>query len=131
MKNSRSRIITSSALFVMASFLSAQWLCAATLNPQDEASKIVRQDSGTKAQINAAKQKIAQEREAILAAGRKMSQVKKAGDKAAIEQTKKIIDAEVKERKNAISVLKTEIERLQGSAESLAPGRRSRSDEGK
>lgn len=119
------------ALVLTLSFLALQSLCAADLNSKDMAEKIVKQDTGVKAQIKEAKQKIAVEREAILAAGRRLSQVKKTGDKAAIEQAKKEVDAEIKERKSAISVLKTEIERLQGSAESLAPGRKGRSDEGR
>jgi len=131
MKISRRWVIISSALVVMLSFMAAQSLCAAALNPQGVASEIVKQDSGIKGQIKAVKQKIAEEREGILAAGRRLSQAKKTGDKAAIEQVKKEVDAEIKERKSAISVLKTEIERLQGSAESLAPGRKGRSDEGR
>jgi hypothetical protein len=118
-------------LVVMAYFMAVQSLCAAALSSQGVASEIVKQDSGVKGQIKAAKQKIAVEREGILAAGRRLGQVKKTGDKAAIEQAKKEADAEIKERKSAISVLKTEIERLQGSAESLAPGRKGRSEEGR
>jgi hypothetical protein len=121
----------SSALLVTVSFIYAQCLCAETLNAQDVAAKIVKQDTGVKAQIKETKQKIAVEREAILAAGRRLNQVKKTGDKTAIEQAKKEVDAEIKERKSAISVLKTDIERLQGSAESLAPGRKARSSSNK
>lgn len=131
MKISRKGVIISLTLAVMSSFVAAQTICAETLNPQDAASKIVKQDSGIKGQIKSVKQKIAEEREGILAAGRRLSQVKKTGDKAAIEQTKKEVDAEIKERKNVISILKTEIEKLQGSSESLAPGRKGRSEEGR
>ena len=129
MKISRRWVIISSALVVMSSFMAAQSLCAAALNSQGVASEIVKQDSGIKGQIKAVKQKIAEEREGILAAGRRLSQVKKTGDKVVIEQVKKEVDAEIKERKNVISILKTEIEKLQGSSESLAPGRGSRSGE--
>jgi hypothetical protein len=131
MKISSRGVIMSLALVVMSSFMAVQNLCAETLNSQDVAAKIGKQDTGVKAQIKDVKQKIAVERDAILAAGRRLSQVKKTGNKAAIEQVKKEVDAEIKERKSAISVLKTDIERLQGSAESLAPGRKGRAEEGR
>jgi hypothetical protein len=131
MNTYRRRVIILLALVVVASFTAVQSLCAAALNPQGVASEIVKQDTGVKAQIKEVKKKIAVEREAILAAGRRLSQVKKTGDKAAIEQAKREVDAEIKERKSAISVMKTEIERLQGSSESLAPGRKGRSEEGR
>lgn len=131
MKISLRGVIILSALAVILSFVATQNLCAETLNSQDVAAKVGKQDTGVKGQIKEVKQKIAVEREAILAAGRRLSQVKKTKDKAAIEQAKKEVDAEIKERKSAISVLKTDIERLQGSAESLAPGRKGRSDEGR
>jgi hypothetical protein len=131
MKIYRRWVIISLALAVISSFVAAQSFCAETLNSPDAAAKIVKQDTGVKAQIKEVKQKIAVEREAILAAGRRLSQVKKTGDKPAIEQAKKEVDAEIRERKSAISVLKTDIERLQGSSESLAPGRKGRSEEGR
>ena len=112
----------SPALFALLSFIFSQSLYAADLNSQDVAQKIARQDTGVKAQIKAAKHKIAEERNGIIAAGRRLSQAKKTRDKALIEQIRKEVDAEIKDRKAAISVLKSDIERLQGSAESLAPG---------
>ncbi len=112
------------ALFVSLSFVFLQSLYAADLNSQDVAQKIVRQDDGIKAQIKDVKHKIAEERNGIIAAGRRLSQAKKTRDKALVEQVKKEVDAEIKDRKEAISVLKTDIERLQGSVESLAPSSR-------
>ena len=110
------------ALFSLLSFIFSQNLYAADPNSQDVAQKIVRQDTGVKAQIKAAKHKIAEERDGIIAAGRRLSQAKNTRDKALIEQVRKEVDAEIKDRKSAISVLKSDIESLQGSAESLAPG---------
>lgn len=109
------------ALFLSLSVMAVQKLYAAEPNAKDAAATIAKQDSGVKAQIKEAKHKIAEERENILAADRRLSQVKKTGDKAAIEQTKKEVDAEIKERKSAISVLKSEIEKLQDGGGSLAP----------
>jgi hypothetical protein len=130
MKPSRIGVQISSAIFLSLFLTAPQKLCAADLNSQDIAAKIVKQDSGVKAQIKQAKQKIAEEREKILAAGRRLDQVRKTGDKAAIEQAKKEVAAEIKERKSAISVLKSEIEKLQDGGGSLAPGRKGRSKEG-
>ena len=121
MKVSCAGIHISLTLLLLSSLTAPQSLCAAALNSQGVDEKIVTQDTGVKAQIKAAKHKIAEEREGILAAGRRLGQVRKTGDKAVIEQAKKEVDTEIKERKNAISVLKTDIEKLQGSAESLAP----------
>lgn len=131
MKISLKGVIISSALVMMAASIFSQRLWAADLNSQDIASKIVNQDTGVKGRIKAVKQKIAEEREGILAAGRRLSQVKKTGDKVAVEQVKKEVDADIKERKSAISTMKTEIEKLQGSAESLAPSSKGRADEGR
>jgi len=97
--------------------------------PAAAAQKMISQDSGTKAQIKKYKQDIAEEREGILAAGRRLKQVKKTGDKAQIEQVKKEVDGEIKERKAKISSIKDEIAVLQQGRGSLAPSAKERSKE--
>ena len=95
------------------------------------AAKVFNQDTGVKGKIKADKQKIAEERNGILAASRRLGEAKKTRDKVTIEQVKKEVDAEIKERKSRINTLKNDIERLNGGAGSFAPSSKDRAKENK
>ena len=61
--------------------------------------------------IKACRDKIAVEREAILADGRRLEEAKKTGDKAKIEQVKQETNQDIKDRKAAIRVLYRSMDR--------------------
>jgi microcompartment protein CcmL/EutN len=124
-------LVVAAVLLSCPACLMPQNLYAATLDSNAIAQKIVSRDSGEKEQIIKDKQKIAEERDGILAAERKLSQFKKTGDKSQIEQMKKEADEEIRQRRARISALKDEIENLQQGKESIAPGRKARAKEGK
>jgi hypothetical protein len=101
---------------------------AANYNSSTLVSDIMKRDSGTKSGVAGIKRKIAEEREAILSAGRRLTDARKSKDKALIDQVKKEVDAEIAGRKAAINALKDEMAKLQGGGE-FAPRSQSRSGE--
>ena len=80
-------------------------------------------DDGDKVAIIANQAKIDQEREAILADGRKLREIKKSGDKALIEQASKEIAEDIKKRKATIRSLKDDIQSREAGP-SVPSGRR-------
>ncbi|MBP7055389.1 MAG: hypothetical protein KBB52_00855 [Candidatus Omnitrophica bacterium] len=73
-----------------------------------------------------AKAKIAQERNAIIAARKRLDEAKKTKDKALIEKVKEEVDKEIKDRKIAINALYNDIKGKIGQTDSFIPGRKDR-----
>lgn len=105
--------------------------CAGSADAAAAANRAGSRDSGVKALIKEKKRKIKEERDAILAAGKRLGDARRTRDRAAIESAKTRARDEIAGRKAVISGLKDEIEVLQEGKESMAPGRRGRSEEGK
>ena len=85
----------------------SQRLYAAATDKDNTAN--IDQDAGIKAAIKLDMDKIAQEREAIIADRRKLKEAKRTGDKIKIEQVKQEIDQDIKKRKAAIKDLYSDI----------------------
>ena len=83
--------------------------CLANYNTDRGSASTYKENRGTKSAVKEAKLKIAQERDAILAADKRLHEARKTGDKDKIAQVKKEVDQEIKERKAAISSLKDQI----------------------
>ncbi len=119
MGNLRSVIVIASMILASLCFMSQ-----ASNAEQPEAIKtaIIKSDDGVKAEIIAAKAKIDTERNAILAADKRLREVRKTGDKAKIDATRKEVDQEIKTRKDTIKNIKAEIRKKESGAGSFEKG---------
>ena len=87
--------------------------------------KIYAADTGKgKITIEALRDKISVEREAIIADSRKLYEAKKTGDKAKIERVKQETDRDIEKRKAAIKALYKEMGR--GTANKINDGKKKR-----
>jgi hypothetical protein len=103
-------------------------ICAAApLTSTGEATATInKQDTGAKARIKEIKKSIAEERDGILAAGRKLSEAKRSKDRELIGTVKKEVDAEIADRKARINTLKDELGKLLGGFGDFAPSGKGR-----
>ena len=113
----------------LIALVSAVSLCAvpqsqcATMSDKLDYS-MVKSDEGIKTEIIADQAKIDQEREAIMAAGRRLQAARKTGDKLAAEQVRKEVEQEIKTRKDAIKNIKADIRKKEGGSGSFDTGGR-------
>ncbi len=85
-------------------------------------ASIVTHDEGVKGKIIADKAKIDEERNAILAADKRLQEAKKTHDKAKIEQVSKEVEQEIKTRKDTIKNIKADIRNKENGAGSFGQG---------
>lgn len=83
-----------------------------------------KSDEGVWTAIKADEAKIAEEREAIIAASRRLKEIRNAGDKAAYEQAKVEVSKEIADRKATIKRLYNDIYKKSGSSNQFYENRR-------
>ncbi len=98
---------------------------AEVLDRNDVLARAGEKESAKDYVLNA-KAKIAQERNAIIAARKRLDEAKKTKDKALIAKVKEEVDKEIKDRKIAIDALYNDIKGKIGQTDSFMPGRKDR-----
>ena len=113
---------------VMITVLIAVQLQTVYAEVLDKNAIIARRDNndGAKTYVLETKAKIAQEREAIIAAGKRLQDAKKTGDKTTIERVEKEVNQDIKNRKAVIRSLYDDINKKIGQRDSFIPGRKVR-----
>ena len=129
MKILRIGLIIVLLIITMSVIVMPRKTCAANMDKNSTANiqKNTIVEDTVKVAVKEDQNKIDQEREAILADGRKLREAKKTGDKALIEQVKQEITQDIAKRKAAIRSLKDDMHAKEGVTPSLEPGRRSKS----